>query len=89
LIFLQSYTAANKSTWGEPSCTAIGAFEIMLFAINGFLVGLISITTWLRVCKNFEVKFGKYDYKLWAVTIFLSMIIMFSSINGLGSHKYW
>nr|CAG8455198.1 11099_t:CDS:2 [Entrophospora candida] len=84
-----SYTAANKTTWTQSSCAVIGGLVIILFAINALLVGIIAISTWLRVCKNIEIDNGIYDYKLWAVTITLSLIIICSSANEFGPQKFW
>nr|CAG8467738.1 9813_t:CDS:2 [Entrophospora candida] len=84
-----SYTAANKTTWTQSSCAVIGGLVIILFAINALLVGIIAISTWLRVCKNIEIDNGIYDYKLWAITITLSLIIICSSANEFGPQKFW
>ncbi|CAJ0861626.1 17621_t:CDS:2 [Entrophospora sp. SA101] len=84
-----SYTAANKTTWTQSSCAVIGGLVIILFAINALLVGIIAIATWLRVCKNIEIDNGIYDYKLWAITITLSLIIICSSANEFGPQKFW
>jgi hypothetical protein len=53
------------------------------------LVGLIALTTWSRVCKEISVEFGSYDYKLWAVMLTISIIVIAFSINHTGQQKYW
>ncbi|CAG8631325.1 8093_t:CDS:2 [Funneliformis caledonium] len=84
-----SYTFVWKLPWSNPMCGIIGASVVTLFTLNMFLVGIIALTTWLRVCKEYYVDFGPYDYKLWTLTTALSVIVVCLSINEVGQQKYW
>ncbi|GET02207.1 hypothetical protein GLOIN_2v1783715 [Rhizophagus clarus] len=91
-----SYPASNKSkflnkeaiTWPSPVCEIIGFYVVIFVCLNVFLVGAISITTWLRVVQEYYYELGKYDYKIWLPIIFLSLIFPLSAINSYGAQKY-
>ncbi|CAI2178927.1 7876_t:CDS:2 [Funneliformis geosporum] len=76
-----SYTVVWKLPWSNPMCGIIGASVVTLFTLNMFLVGIIALTTWFRVCKEVYIDFGPYDYKLWTLTTALSIIVVCLSVN--------
>ncbi|CAG8532987.1 4830_t:CDS:2 [Rhizophagus irregularis] len=63
------YTIIRKLPWPNPACKIFGASVSTLFALNIFLVGLVALTTWSCVCREYYIEFGTYDYRLWGVLL--------------------
>ncbi|CAG8442683.1 12305_t:CDS:2 [Acaulospora morrowiae] len=77
-------TSANAIAWSQPTCGVLGALNYLFISLNLTLYSAISITTYLRVCREIYIDLGKYDYKLWL------MVFLFSGIFQLiVDQKYW
>ncbi|CAB4483290.1 uncharacterized protein OCT59_004417 [Rhizophagus irregularis] len=83
------YTIIRKLPWPNPACKIFGASVSTLFALNIFLVGLVALTTWSCVCREYYIEFGTYDYRLWGVTLVLSALFFFFSLDQSGQQKFW
>ncbi|CAG8753379.1 3102_t:CDS:2, partial [Acaulospora morrowiae] len=77
-------TSTDAISWSQPTCGVLGAFNYLFISLNLTLYSAISITTYLRVCREIYIDFGKYDYKLWL------MVLLFSGIfQSIVDQKYW
>ncbi|CAG8732727.1 12309_t:CDS:2, partial [Racocetra persica] len=65
------------------SCKIIGGTTFFLFSFNVTLNGALSLTTYLRICKEIAIDLGIYDYKL-----FLSITLISLILTLIGIHDY-
>ncbi|CAG8738811.1 21494_t:CDS:2, partial [Dentiscutata erythropus] len=71
------------------ACNIIGGISFFFFSSNVTLIGALSLTTYLRVCKEIAICLGKYDYKFILVILSVSLIITLIGIEDYGQSKYW
>ncbi|GES90478.1 hypothetical protein GLOIN_2v1077363 [Rhizophagus clarus] len=83
------YTLIRKLPWSNPTCKIIGDSVSTLFTLNIFLVGIVALTTWSCVCREYYIEFGPYDYKLWVASVLLSVLFFYLSLDKSGQQKYW
>ncbi|CAG8484303.1 5874_t:CDS:2 [Diversispora eburnea] len=71
MIFrLPFYTAI--SVWSQPVCGILSGLTYLFVTMNLAFYGTISVTTYIRVCRECYFDLGKYDYKLWTIVFFVS-----------------
>ncbi|RIB27820.1 hypothetical protein C2G38_2060952 [Gigaspora rosea] len=71
------------------SCRIIGGISFFFFSSNVILVGSLSLTTYLRICRRIVINLGTYDYKLFLVILLVSLTITLIGIDDYGHSKYW
>ncbi|CAJ0645565.1 4054_t:CDS:2 [Entrophospora sp. SA101] len=83
------YGAAYREPLESPACEVISSLLVFSTALTIHLVAAISVTTWLRVVREVNIDFGKYDYKLWVPVFSIAIIDMSLSVRGTPKQKYW
>ncbi|RIB16272.1 hypothetical protein C2G38_1523120 [Gigaspora rosea] len=53
------------------------------------LVGLLSLTTYLRICRKYMIDMGIYDYKLHLIILLISLTLTLIGIKDYGPNKFW
>ncbi|CAG8519852.1 10431_t:CDS:2 [Ambispora leptoticha] len=86
-----SYGAAYAVPWFSPVCEMVGALSVWTQCLNVFLFLVVSMSTYLRVCRQMRINYGKYDYKLFlTVFVMATLPLLPASINnGYGPQKWW
>ncbi|KAG9289351.1 hypothetical protein G9A89_007912 [Geosiphon pyriformis] len=82
LLFNLVYTNIHEHPWPDPACSYLaGALQITMNA-NFYLYGIIAVTTYLKVAREKEFEFGRYDWKMFAIIIVLDLITLMTKIDG-------
>ncbi|GES90477.1 hypothetical protein GLOIN_2v1077363 [Rhizophagus clarus] len=82
------YTLIRKLPWSNPTCKIIGDSVSTLFTLNIFLVGIVALTTWSCVCREYYIEFGPYDYKLWVASFCIQRPIEKRALRKLISYIF-
>ncbi|CAG8554687.1 3569_t:CDS:2, partial [Racocetra persica] len=82
------YSAVNGQTLQGNGCKIVGGITFFFVACNVTLVGSLSLTTYLRICRKFIINFGRYDYKLFLVIFFISLSLTLVGIRDYGPNKF-
>ncbi|CAG8451808.1 97_t:CDS:2 [Ambispora gerdemannii] len=88
-IFNQGYTVLNGRTWPGLSCKIVGGTVFFFVAVNMILVGVIALSTYLRVCRRIIFDFGPFDRNLFAIVLGFPLILTLGSIPSFGPSIYW
>ncbi|RGB29273.1 hypothetical protein C1646_818609 [Rhizophagus diaphanus] len=83
------HTAIYAQVWDDMPCRIIGALNWAFLTINICFYAVIAIITYLRICRDMYLNYGKYDYKLWLIIIAGSIIIQLVNIQNNGKRDYW
>ncbi|CAG8515134.1 10821_t:CDS:2 [Funneliformis mosseae] len=75
--------------WKGAACAVISNVNWFFVSINLSLYGTIAILTYLRICRGMFFNYGKGDYKLWSLVLFLSVIFQILNYKNHGPRKYW
>jgi hypothetical protein len=76
-------------------CNSVSIKILILLLLGFFKVKEIflslfnRIITYLRICREIYLNYGKYDYKLWLTVIAGSIIIQLVNIQNNGKRDYW
>jgi p-aminobenzoyl-glutamate transporter AbgT len=72
-------------------CVGIGFSMSMLISMNMMIMAVISIVTYLRICKGRVASLGKYDWILGMTVLVPSLLISIITLasNGYGEDNYW
>ncbi|RIB20282.1 hypothetical protein C2G38_2081284 [Gigaspora rosea] len=84
-----SHTAIDARVWDQPMCSILSVLYFFFITINLALYGTVSMTTYLRVCRQFYFDLGKFDYKLWLVIIAIAAVFQLIAGPYYGARKYW
>ncbi|RIB20608.1 hypothetical protein C2G38_1177684 [Gigaspora rosea] len=84
-----THTAINARVWDQPMCSILSVLYFFFITINLALYGTVSMTTYLRVCRQFYFDLGKFDYKLWLVILAITAIFQLIAGPYYGARKYW
>ncbi|CAG8718103.1 10641_t:CDS:2 [Rhizophagus irregularis] len=84
-----AHTAIYARVWEQPMCTIVGALSWFFVSLNLSLYGVISIMTYIRVCRDIFFDTGKYDYKLWTIVFLIITILQIIAGPFYGPEKYW
>ncbi|CAG8797782.1 933_t:CDS:2 [Cetraspora pellucida] len=84
-----TYTTIHRSTFQEESCKIIGGITFFLFSFNVALNGVLTLTTYLRICREIVIDLGIYDYKLFLSAILMSLTLTLIGINNYGQNLFW
>lgn len=73
------------------ACIAMGILLQLFMGSQMTMIGWIAVTTYLRVCREFDIKYGAYDWRLVVLVFGLAAIpvIVAGSIGAFGPDKYW
>ncbi|CAG8595910.1 1772_t:CDS:2 [Funneliformis caledonium] len=74
--------------WKGAACAVISNVNWFFVSINLSLYGTIAILTYLRICRGMFFNYGKGDYKLWSLVLFLSVIFQILNYKNHGPRKY-
>ncbi|CAG8489157.1 12873_t:CDS:2 [Ambispora leptoticha] len=88
-IFNQGYTLLNDRTWPGLSCKIVGGTVFFLVAVNMTLVGVIALSTYLRVCRRIVFDFGPFDRNLFYIVLGFPFVLTLGSIPSFGPSIYW
>ncbi|RHZ54793.1 hypothetical protein Glove_423g65 [Diversispora epigaea] len=83
------YPMIHHSQWKEPYCRILAGVSIAVTILKRNMVVIIAIVTYLRVCKEVYWNYGKFDWKLWAIAGFMTVVLSFMGVKGYGANKYW
>ncbi|CAG8776322.1 9619_t:CDS:2, partial [Dentiscutata erythropus] len=75
--------------FGGDACKIIGGITFFLFTFNVSLSGSVSLTIYLRICREIVIDLGIYDYKLFLPIILISLIITLIGFNNYGHNQFW
>ncbi|CAG8465944.1 35106_t:CDS:2 [Gigaspora margarita] len=71
------------------ACAVVGGITFFCVAVNMALVGLLSLTTYLRICRKYIIDMGIYDYKLHLIILLISLTLTLIGVNDYGPNKFW
>ncbi|CAG8743097.1 17929_t:CDS:2, partial [Dentiscutata erythropus] len=83
-----THTAVYARVWDQPTCTILSVVYFFFITINLALYGTVSMSTYLRVCRQFYFDLGKFDYKLWSVILAIATVFQLISGPYYGARKY-
>ncbi|KAK9722911.1 hypothetical protein K7432_002346 [Basidiobolus ranarum] len=92
---LSSINLGYASIYGKPlegtPCNVLALLIYSLLLLDILLVGAIAFSTYLKICRNHRVDFGKFDWKLLVVCFCLVTLItaVSSLLDGFGGDTYW
>ncbi|CAG8510414.1 25377_t:CDS:2 [Racocetra persica] len=87
--FYMSIAAVNGQTLQGVGCKVAGGITFFFVAFNVTLVGSLSLTTYLRICRKLIINFGRYDYKLFSFIILISLTLTLIGVHDYGPNKFW
>ncbi|CAG8577736.1 20507_t:CDS:2, partial [Gigaspora rosea] len=85
----RAYSAVNGHTIQGKACAVVGGITFFCVAVNMALVGLLSLTTYLRICRKYMIDMGIYDYKLHLIILLISLTLTLIGIKDYGPNKFW
>ncbi|CAG8582185.1 19717_t:CDS:2 [Gigaspora margarita] len=83
------YTSLNGHSIQGDACKIVGGMVAFIVTSNLTLVGLISLSTYLRVCKKITLEMGRYDYRFFLIICLISILISLVGINDYGPSRFW
>ncbi|RIA87092.1 hypothetical protein C1645_878242 [Glomus cerebriforme] len=83
------HTALYAQVWDEPLCKILSATNWGFITINLCFYGVIATITYLRICQEIYFDYGKYDYKIWAIVIAISLPLQLINIRNHGARRFW
>ncbi|CAB4445491.1 unnamed protein product [Rhizophagus irregularis] len=83
------HTAIYAQVWDDTPCKIIGALNWAFLTINLCFYAVIAVITYLRICREINFNYGKYDYKLWLIVIVGSIVIQLVNLQNNGKREYW
>ncbi|GBB96333.1 hypothetical protein RclHR1_02730005 [Rhizophagus clarus] len=84
-----AHTVIYARVWEQPMCTIVGVSFWFFVSLNLSLYGVISIMTYIRVCREIFFDTGKYDYKLWTIIFLIILALQILAGPFYGPGKYW
>ncbi|KAF0421511.1 putative g-protein coupled receptor 21 [Gigaspora margarita] len=85
----RAYSAIHGETLQGVGCKIVGGITFFCVATNMALVGLLSLTTYLRICKKYFFNMGIYDYKFFSIILLISLTLTLIGVKDYGPNKFW
>ncbi|CAG8607433.1 9526_t:CDS:2 [Ambispora leptoticha] len=92
IVFLinVSYAARYAVQWYSPICEMLGALSVWSGCLNVHFFFVITILTYLRVCRKVQFDYGKYDYKFFLIIVLWASLPELPALNGgYGAQRWW
>ncbi|CAG8753286.1 29620_t:CDS:2 [Gigaspora margarita] len=83
------YSAIHGETLQGVGCKIAGGVTFFCVTVNMALGGLLSLTTYLRICKKCFFNTGIYDYKFLSIILSISLTLTLIGVNDYGPNKFW
>ncbi|GBC07629.1 hypothetical protein RclHR1_07590010 [Rhizophagus clarus] len=83
------YTLIFHKPWPDPMCRIIGFVSNFFMNLNMTLYVMLSILTYVRMCRNEFLILGPYDWKLTLIIFMLSIILSALSFGDYGEDTWW
>ncbi|RIB29837.1 hypothetical protein C2G38_2055707 [Gigaspora rosea] len=83
------YTTVHQFPIQGEACKIMGGITFFLFGCNVTLSGALSLTTYLRICREIVIDLGTYDYKLFLPIILTSLILTLIGDKNYGQSQFW
>ncbi|CAG8495710.1 6803_t:CDS:2 [Cetraspora pellucida] len=84
-----TYSVVNGHTLQGQECKVVGGMTFFFVVANVTLVGSLSLTTYLRICRKRIINFGTYDYKLFSGVILVAVTFTLINIYDFGPNRFW
>ncbi|KAF0534636.1 putative g-protein coupled receptor 21 [Gigaspora margarita] len=85
----KGYSAIHGETLQGVGCKIAGGVTFFCVTVNMTLGGLLSLTTYLRICKKCFFNTGIYDYKFLSIILSISLTLTLIGVNDYGPNKFW
>ncbi|CAG8831898.1 40304_t:CDS:2, partial [Gigaspora margarita] len=73
----------------REACKIMGGITFFFFASNVTLSGALSLTTYLRICREIVIDLGTYDYKLFLPIILTSLMLTLIGDKNYGQMEVY
>ncbi|CAG8684877.1 10722_t:CDS:2 [Dentiscutata erythropus] len=83
------YSAIYGQTLQGVGCKLAGGLTFFAVTANMALVGLLSLVTYLRICRKRFFDMGIYDYKLHSIILTITLTLTLIGVKDYGPNKFW
>ncbi|CAH1757898.1 14008_t:CDS:2 [Entrophospora sp. SA101] len=75
--------------WAGKACKIYGFFDTFIISMSVTLIAVVAVKTYLKVIRSLYLDTGRYDYKIYLITIITALIISCIGLPSYGPSKYW